>query len=78
MKEREITKYPDSLITVSASMVINIYLLASFIRLLFKKTNIHNYKCVSATFRILDAWFNSIHSNGLHLKFGTLESQFWD
>ena len=62
MKEREIVKYPDSLITVSGSLVKNTYLLASFMRLLFKRTNLYDMYSVSATYRILDQWFSGIHA----------------
>lgn len=52
LKERKVSEYPDALIDATCSLLSNEKILSMFIKILFKKTNLHLPKEVNTTMEI--------------------------
>lgn len=61
LKEREIKKYPDSLISASCSMLHNSKILNVLVKILFEKTNVHEMQTVQETYKFLNTLFITLH-----------------
>lgn len=60
MSEREAKDYPDALIKATTMMLCNPRLLSMFVKLIFKKTNVHDAHTVVLTCDTLAKWFDKI------------------
>lgn len=61
MKERHISDYPEAMIETSKSLLRNTQLLNVFVYILFRKTNINNFKNVFESFNLLSTWFDTVY-----------------
>ena len=49
LAERPVSKYPEALVTATTKMLHNQRLLSMFVKIIFKRTNIHNPEAVIQT-----------------------------
>jgi hypothetical protein len=77
MKARAVKEYPDALVNASAALLLNTAIMPTFITILFSKTNIYDFETVQAAYKILDTWFQCIHSHGKALAPTAIDRRFF-
>ena len=63
MTERAASDYPDALIKATTKMLCNPRLLSMFVKLIFKKTNVHESHTVVLTCDTIASWFEKVHES---------------
>lgn len=76
MKEREISEYPEALISAACKLLYNNKLISVLVRIIFSKTNVYDYQAVQESFNVLSRLFSALHSYKSHLP-GTFDSLFF-
>uniref|UniRef100_A0A0G4GQ96 C2 domain-containing protein n=1 Tax=Chromera velia CCMP2878 TaxID=1169474 RepID=A0A0G4GQ96_9ALVE len=67
MKQRDVTRYPDSLLNCTGAMLANEKLLSVFIKILFLKTSAYHPPSVFSAMNYLDYWVQVLSLRGLPL-----------
>mmetsp|Transcript_13772 Transcript_13772/g.13790 ORF Transcript_13772/g.13790 Transcript_13772/m.13790 type:complete len:131 (-) Transcript_13772:239-631(-) len=76
MKEREITEYPEALISAACKLLYNPKLISVMVRIIFGKTNVFDYQAVQESYNVLGKLFTAIYSYGSFLP-PTFDSSFF-
>jgi len=61
MQEKKVSLYPDALIKATTKMMGNVRLLSMFVKIIFKKTNVHETADVIMTCETIAKWFEKIY-----------------
>ncbi|CAG9333109.1 unnamed protein product [Blepharisma stoltei] len=76
MKEREITEYPEALISAACKLLYNPKLISVMVRIIFGKTNVFDYQAVQESYNVLGKLFTAVYSYGWFLP-PTFDSSFF-
>jgi len=63
MAERDVAKYPEGLIACTTEMLCNPRLLSLFVKVIFKRTNVHHPPSVVVTCETIAKWFRRLKKN---------------
>jgi len=64
MKTRPITQFPDALQWTSKALLNNELMISVFIKILFRRTNVHDHAEVAALMELLQTWFQTMDDYG--------------
>lgn len=61
LKERRVENYSEALITAAKSLLRSPSILSVFVVVVFSKTNLHNFKDVIESLKVISSWFSIIY-----------------